>query len=76
MSAMICCILPRTFQTETAKLEQAEFHLKLLDPITVLQRGYAIVTNENGVLSAKNKSKTGEELKIVTEAQELKAKVQ
>ena len=69
-------ILPKTFESETTKLEQAERHLKLLDPITVLQRGYAIVTNEKGVLSAKNKAKTGEELKIVTEAQELKAKVQ
>lgn len=69
-------ILPRTFESESAKLEQAERHLKLLDPITVLQRGYAIVTNEKGVLSAKNKAKTGDELKIVTEAQELKAKVE
>jgi exodeoxyribonuclease VII large subunit len=68
-------ILPRTFEVQTTKLEQAERHLKLLDPITVLQRGYAIVTNEKGVLSAKNKAKTGDELKIVTESQELKAKV-
>lgn len=68
-------IIPRSFESESAKLEQAEFHLKLLDPITVLQRGYAIVTNENGVLSAKNQAESGEELKIVTEAQELKAKV-
>lgn len=66
---------PRKIQRESAKLEQAELHLKLLDPITVLQRGYAIVTNEKGVLSKKNPTKTGEELKIVTEAQELKAKV-
>ncbi|MNV05035.1 Exodeoxyribonuclease 7 large subunit [compost metagenome] len=66
---------PRKIQRESAKLEQAELHLKLLDPITVLQRGYAIVTNEKGVLSKKNQAKTGEELKIVTEAQELKAKV-
>ena len=69
-------ILPRTVESEAAKLEQAAFHLKLLDPITVLQRGYAIVTNEKGVLSVKNKAKTGEELKIVTEAQELKARTQ
>lgn len=66
---------PRKIQRESAKLEQAELHLKLLDPITVLQRGYAIVTNEKGVLSKKNPAKTGEELKIVTESQELKAKV-
>lgn len=69
-------ILPRTFESKTAKLEQAERHLKLLDPITVLQRGYAIVTNQKGVLSAKNKAKKGDELKIVTEAQELTAKTE
>lgn len=68
-------ILPRTFESETAKLEQSERHLKLLDPITVLQRGYAIVTNEQGVLSSKNLAEAGEELKIVTEAQELKVQV-
>jgi exodeoxyribonuclease VII large subunit len=68
-------ILPRTFESEATKLDQAERHLKLLDPITVLQRGYAIVTNEKGVLSAKNQAKKNEELKIVTEAQELKVHV-
>jgi exonuclease VII large subunit len=68
-------LLPRILEAESVKLEQAELHLKLLDPITILQRGYAIVTNEKGVLSAKNPAGTGEELKIVTEAQELKAKV-
>ena len=66
-------ILPRTFESEAVKLDQAERHLKLLDPITVLQRGYAIVTNEKGVLSDKNLAKTGDELKIITQAQELKA---
>jgi exodeoxyribonuclease VII large subunit len=69
-------ILPRKFETETVKLEQVERHLKLLDPITVLQRGYAIVTNEKGALSTKNQAKTGDKLNIVTEAQELKARVE
>lgn len=68
-------VLPRILESEATKLEQAEFHLKLLDPITVLQRGYAIVTNEKGVLSAKNLAKSGEVLKIVTEAQQLDANV-
>ena len=69
-------VVPRIFEIQITKLEQVELHLKLLDPITVLQRGYAIVTNEKGVISAKNKAETGDELKIVTEAQELKVKVQ
>lgn len=68
-------LLPAKLEAESAKLNQAELHLKLLDPITILQRGYAIVTNEKGVLSAKNKAKSGEQLKIVTESQELKATV-
>lgn len=68
-------ILPRALEAEIIKLEQTERHLKLLDPITVLQRGYAIVTNEKGVLSSKNLAKTDDELKIVTEAQELKVNV-
>jgi exodeoxyribonuclease VII large subunit len=69
-------IFPRKFETETKKLEQVTLHLKLLDPITILQRGYAIVTNEKGGLSKKNQAKAGEELKIVTEAQELRVKVE
>lgn len=68
-------MLPRKLEAESVKIEQAELHLNLLDPITILQRGYAIVTNQKGVLSAKNQAKAGEELKIVTEAQELNAKV-
>lgn len=68
-------ISPRMIQEELLKLNQAELQLKLVDPLNVLKRGYAIVTNEKGVLSAKNQAKSGEELKIVTEAQELNAKV-
>nr|WP_294859209.1 exodeoxyribonuclease VII large subunit [uncultured Fluviicola sp.] len=69
-------VLPRTFELERTKLEQSEMHLKLMDPKVILQRGYAIVTNEKGVLSGKNLAEAGEELKIVTEAQEVKVKVE
>lgn len=68
-------ISPRMIQEELLKLNQTELQLKLVDPLNVLKRGYAIVTNEKGVLSAKNQAKVGEELKIITEAQELKVKV-
>lgn len=68
-------LLSAKLEAESAKLNQAELHLKLLDPITILQRGYAIVTNEKGVLSAKNQATSGDELHILTEAQALKAKV-
>ncbi|MDF3028211.1 MAG: Exonuclease large subunit [Fluviicola sp.] len=68
-------ISPVKIREELLKLDQTEMQLKLVDPLNVLRRGYAIVTNENGVLSAKNLAETGQELKITTEAQELKAKV-
>lgn len=66
----------RKIQSESTKLEHTERHLRLLDPITVLQRGYAIVTNVKGVLSNKNKAKSGESLKVITEAQELTTKIE
>jgi len=69
-------LLPRTFEIESARLEQSEIHLKLMDPTVILQRGYAIVTNEKGVLSPKNQAKEGEDLKILTEVQELTVKVE
>jgi exonuclease VII large subunit len=68
-------ISPVKIREELLKLDQTEMQLKLVDPLNVLRRGYAIVTNENGVLSAKNIAETGQELKVTTEAQELKAKV-
>lgn len=68
-------VSPGKIREELLKLDQTEMQLKLVDPLNVLKRGYAIVTNEKGVLSAKNQAKSGEELKIVTESQELSAKV-
>lgn len=68
-------ISPGKIREEFLKLDQTEMQLKLIDPLNVLKRGYAIVTNEKGVLSAKNQAEAGEELKIVTESQELKANV-
>ena len=69
-------VSPGKIREELLKLDQKEMQLKLVDPLNVLKRGYAIVTNEKGVLSAKNQAKSGDNLKIVTEAQELKTKVQ
>lgn len=52
-----------------------ETHLNLIDPMQVLKRGFAIVSNKHGVLSKKNQVKSGEEIQITTEAQVVKAKV-
>lgn len=54
---------------------QIETHLNLIDPMQVLKRGFAIVSNKHGVLSKKNQVKSGEEIQITTEAQVVKAKV-
>ena len=55
---------------------QIETHLNLIDPMQVLKRGFAIVSNKHGVLSKKNQVKSGDEVAITTEAQVLKAKVE
>lgn len=68
-------VLPRIVESETAKLEQAERHIKILDPINILQRGFAIVTNEKGVLSKQNPAEEGSDLNVITETQELKVQV-
>lgn len=68
-------ISTRTIQEQFLQLNQKEMQLKLIDPIHVLKRGYSIVTNEKGVLSAKNQAKVGQTLKIVTDSQEIGAEV-
>lgn len=53
------------FQRETTRLETIERNLYLVDPIHVLRRGYAIVTNEKGVISAENIPDPGSEINIL-----------
>ncbi len=60
---------------QNAHLERKENSVKLLDPKNVLKRGYAIVSNSKGVLSERNKAKTKDVLKIITDAQEIEAEV-
>ncbi|HLP55271.1 MAG TPA: exodeoxyribonuclease VII large subunit [Fluviicola sp.] len=52
-------------QRETARLENIERNLQLVDPIHVLKRGYSIVTNEKGVISAENVPEKGDEIRII-----------
>ena len=60
---------------QTTNIEKKETSVKLLDPQNVLKRGYAIVSNEKGVLSEKNKVKAKDLLKIITSTQEIEAEV-
>jgi exodeoxyribonuclease VII large subunit len=53
------------FQRETTRLETIERNLHLVDPIHVLRRGYAIVTNERGIVSAENVPDPGSEITIL-----------
>lgn len=52
-------------QRETARLENIERNLHLIDPIHVLKRGYSIVTNEKGVISTENIPADGSEIRII-----------
>jgi len=52
-------------QKEITRLEAIQKNLQLVDPIHVLRRGYAIVTNEKGIISKENVPEKGEEIRIV-----------
>jgi len=53
------------FERETMRLETISRNLQFVDPIHVLRRGYSIVTNEKGVISAHNIPEIGGELRII-----------
>lgn len=57
--------IPPFMQRETTKLETIARNVQLVDPIHVLRRGYAIVTNEKGVLSKDNVPAKGDEIRII-----------
>lgn len=57
-------------------LNNAEKHTRLVDPMQVLKRGYAIVTNANGVLSESNPTTEGASVLVRTQTQEFAAKVE
>ena len=53
------------FDRESTRLETISRNLQFVDPIHVLKRGYSIVTNEKGVISATNIPEKGSELRII-----------
>lgn len=60
---------------ERVHLTQLEKTMTLLDPKVILKRGYALVSNKDGVIGAGNTIKVGEELIIQTAKQELDVEV-
>ena len=60
---------------EQVRLTQLEKTMTLLDPKVILKRGYALVSNKDGVIGANHTIKVGEELIIQTAKQELNVEV-
>lgn len=67
--------LQRFTQKKLEKLERMEQHMQLIDPQNVLKRGYAIVTNEKGVLKADNPPEVNENIQIQTQLYHIRATV-
>lgn len=55
---------PQHIKQQFLLLEQSNRQLQLVDPANVLQRGYAIVTNQQGALTASNRPAEGEQVTI------------
>lgn len=60
---------------EQLQLSQLEKTATLLDPNVILKRGYALVSNKDGIIGAGSTIKVGEELIIQTAKQELNVEV-
>lgn len=67
--------LPGYFIQQQNALTQHERTVQLMDPLHLLNRGYAIVQNEKGVLSANNQAQKGDTLQIQTAQQQLAATI-
>ena len=66
---------PLKLQEQHQQLERLEQYIHLVDPVHVLNRGYAIVRNETGVLSATNSAKPNSIVEIETANQKLTARI-
>lgn len=62
-------------QRERTKLESAGQNLRLVDPIHVLRRGYAIVTNDHGLISRENLPEPGSSIRVVQSEVEMTATI-
>lgn len=68
--------VPNQFMEQVRHLERMEQFIQLVDPVHVLNRGYSIVRNEQGVLSENNPAKQGDLLQVQTAHQQLTTRVE
>ena len=62
-------------QKQQESILRVEQHLQLINPENILKRGYAIVTNEKGILSAENVPILHETIHVTTRLFNLKAMI-
>ncbi len=67
--------LKNTFSFKKLQLESIEKSIELSDPQTILKRGFAIVSNKKGIISAINTVNSSDEIIIRTATQEIEAQV-
>lgn len=67
---------PHRLADHQRHLERMEQFIQLVDPVHVLNRGYSIVRNEQGVLSENNPAKKGDLLQVQTAHQQLTTRVE
>jgi exodeoxyribonuclease VII large subunit len=69
------CINDKLKQNEQ-KLDRFALHIQLVDPKNVLKKGYAIVSNSQGVLSTSNSPVKGDKVHVLLQNQEFDARVE
>jgi exodeoxyribonuclease VII large subunit len=67
--------LPLAIARKRQQLETAAAKLSQLSPVRILERGYAIVTNETGIVTSADMAQTGSQIKVRLAAGRLEAHV-
>jgi exodeoxyribonuclease VII large subunit len=67
--------IPRFLQQKTQELAQAEKHIRLMDPMQVLKRGYSMSLFEGKTISSENPVKAGDIIETLTFEQRIKSEV-
>lgn len=68
--------VPNQFIEQVRHVERMAQFIQLVDPAHVLNRGYSIVRNDQGVLSTSNLAKKGDVLHVQTAHQHLTTRVE
>jgi exonuclease VII large subunit len=75
MSKRLGWSAPLKLQDQQQQLDRLEQYIHLVNPVHILNRGYAIVRNEQGVLSETNTAKPNSIIEIETANQKLTARI-